>query len=178
MSTPSETGSPLLAVYEKQFEPEDFVRWVRERTNVLTLTVMILESLIVLASLVVGILAIVYHYAYPARIIAELVLVIVCLALIIYWRYGYPKSAGKKLYDNYKTEMAKSGARKYQFYEDHFDTLAGDAVIRTVSYGDGKEVRLSQELLSFDLPDQICYLFRRDGFTEETLTVLQEKLKH
>ena len=166
----------LIAEYDKPFEKEDFSRWIFQRTNVLTLVCLILEAAIVLASIVLAAVGIAHHYGSSARLITELALVLLCLALILYWRYGYPKAAGKKYYDQYQANTEKLGEQATSFLEDRLVLHIGDLTVKSVLYSERRGYHRKKGLLSLDAPDHICYIFREDGFSAESLTELDTLL--
>lgn len=156
-----------LAVYSKPLTAEDFTAWFKQRTNVLTLICLIIEAVVVVGSIVLAVIGLSRHTASASSLITELVLVVLLLGFVIYWRFGYPKSAGLRYYQR----MEKEGPveRSTTFYPDKLEMKAGDTVENTVLYSDLKSCRVKNGLLTLDARKHMCYIFREDGFTKEEL---------
>lgn len=156
-----------LAVYNKPLTAEDFTNWFRQRTNVLTLVCLIIEALVVAASIVLAIIGLSRHTASASSLITELVLVVLLLGFVIYWRFGYPKSAGLRYYQR----LEKDGPvnRVTTFYPDKLEMKTGDTVESTVPYTELKSCKVKNGLLTLDARKHMCYIFREDGFDPEEL---------
>lgn len=164
-----------LAVYSKALTAEDFTKWFKQRTNVITLVCLIIEGLVVAASIVLAIIGLTKHTVNTSSLITELVLVILLLGFVIYWRFGYPRSAGLR----YFRRVEKDGPvkRETTFYPDKFQIKAGDIVESTVLYSDVKSCRIKNGLFTVDGQKHMCYVFREDGFAEEELKAVVSAIK-
>lgn len=164
-----------LAVYTKTLTAEDFTNWFKQRTNVITLVCLIIESLVVAASIVLAIIGLTRHTVNTSSLITELVLVVLLLGFVIYWRFGYPKSAGLRYFRRF--EKDGPAKRETTFYPDKFQIRADDAVESTVLYSDVKSCKVKNGLFTIDVPKHMCYVFRENGFTEKELSTVMSAIK-
>lgn len=164
-----------LAVYDKALTAEDFTTWFRQRTNVVTLICLIVEILVVAGSVVLAVIGLTNHTVNTSSLITELVLIVLLLGFVIYWRYGYPKTAGQRYYQ--RTQKDGPIERITTFYADKFQINAEDTVESTVPYSDVKSYKLKNGLFTLDGRKHICYVFREDGFTAEDLSAVISAIK-
>ncbi len=159
-------------VYDKTLEAADFAAWVRQRTNLVTLIVLILEAVVLVASIVIAIVGLTKGAVSGSRVVTELLLVLFCLAFLLYWRYQYPKNAGNQYFRKYKQEQDENGPRTLTFFDDRFETRLGETVTGTVSYNDVKKVTVKDGIVSIDTKKRTCYVLRADGFDADDLSAL------
>lgn len=164
-----------LAVYDKTLTAEDFTNWFKQRTNVLTLVCLIVEVLVVAASIVLAVIGLTRHTASASSLITELILVVLLLGFVIYWRFGYPKSAGLRYFQ--RSQRQGPVDRVTTFYPDKFQIKAADNVESTVLYSDVKSYKVKHGLLTIDGQKHMCYIFREDGFTGEELEEITSAIK-
>ena len=157
-----------IAVYRSALTEQDFEHWLRQRDNILTLICLVRESIVAAGALVAFIIGLAKGLASRSRIIAGFLLVLLCLAAIIYWRFAYPKTAAPRLFQKAQQAQEQNGEPVTTFYEDLFQTKAGEQILATVLYRDIKSSTCKQGLLILGADKGVCYVFRTDGFSEET----------